>query len=382
VPVAIADGALGLEALHTWTPPQGIVSGGIPTFTLNNRASLTALLTADGYAVKVKSITGLHSLPDLIDEREAALGRIGEVVYDAEDSGKTVVYSGTIYGSTLQKLREGSNAMRRTFQAKSREAGAVHRLAQVGEGMMTIAPHASYGSVQHVFFGRTQSLEMGDEQTAPPSSTYGPYLRPFVLTIRMADPRVYEATVQSTTGGNLDGSSVFITNSGSAPTEPVFKLHRRLHVHSRRHRPRHRLRARLHGARRDRRWLWVDFKARRAWLEHGGVRDDRESVGRQSNWWDPGVHGLDPGPNDIGVTGIGTRALGRLTGNTRASSRWRSSSRSPTSQATQVAVVTDYDQGLVTIPYNDSRTAEVTLHPESPAGVTFSVRRTTATASR
>jgi hypothetical protein len=187
VPVAIADGALGLEALHTWTPPQGIVSGGIPTFTLNNRASLTALLTADGYAVTVKSITGLHSLPDLIDEREAALGRIGEVVYDAEDSGKTVVYSGTIYGSTLQKLREGSNAMRRTFQAKSREAGAVHRLAQVGEGMMTIAPHASYGTTQHVFFGRAQSLEMGDEQTAPPSSTYGPYLRPFVLTIRMAD---------------------------------------------------------------------------------------------------------------------------------------------------------------------------------------------------
>jgi hypothetical protein len=36
---------------------------------------------------------------------------------------------------------------------------------------------------------------------------------------------------------------------------------------------------------------------------------------------------------------------------------------------TQIAVVTDYDQGLVTIPYNDSRTAEVTLHPESPAGL-------------
>jgi hypothetical protein len=35
----------------------------------------------------------------------------------------------------------------------------------------------------------------------------------------------------------------------------------------------------------------------------------------------------------------------------------------------QIAVVTDYDQGLVTIPYNDSRTAEVTLHPESPAGL-------------
>jgi hypothetical protein len=33
----------------------------------------------------------------------------------------------------------------------------------------------------------------------------------------------------------------------------------------------------------------------------------------------------------------------------------------------QIAVVTDYDQGLVTVPYNDSRTAEVTLHPESPS---------------
>jgi hypothetical protein len=137
-----------------------------PDLHLNNRATLTALLTSEGYAVKVKSITGLHSLPDLIDEREAALGRIGEVVYDAEDSGKTVVYSGTIYGSTLQKLRQGSNEMRRTFQAKSREAGAVHQFAQVGEGMMTISPHASYGSVNHVFFGRAQSLEMGDEQTA------------------------------------------------------------------------------------------------------------------------------------------------------------------------------------------------------------------------
>jgi hypothetical protein len=304
VPVAIADGALGLEALHTWTPPQGIVSGGIPAFTLNNRASLTALLTADGYAVKVKSITGLHSLPDLIDEREAALGRIGEVVYDAEDSGKTVVYSGTIYGSTLQKLRLGSNNMRRTFQAKSREAGAVHRLAQVGEGMMTISPHASYGSINHVFFGRAQSLEMGGEQTAGPSATYGPFLRPFVLTIRLADPRVYGATENSSTG-HADATSVFITNNGSAPTEPVFKLQGVFTTTPA-------VIARgtdyvlaFEGLNGISDGLWVDFKSRRAWLNTAGTEMTAKISVAQSNWWDPGVHGLDPGPNDIGVTGIG-----------------------------------------------------------------------------
>jgi hypothetical protein len=34
----------------------------------------------------------------------------------------------------------------------------------------------------------------------------------------------------------------------------------------------------------------------------------------------------------------------------------------------QLVVITDYDQGLVTIPHNDSRTAEVTLNPESTPG--------------
>jgi hypothetical protein len=304
VPVAIADGALGLEGIHTWTPPQGIVSGGIPTFVLNNRATLTALLTSEGYAAKVKSITGLHSLPDLIDEREAALGRIGEVVYDAEDSGKTVVYSGTIYGSTLQKLRQGSNEMRRTFQAKSREAGAVHLLAQVGEGMMTITPHASYGSVNHVFFGRAQSLEMGDEQTAGPSATYGPFLRPFVLTIRLADPRVYEQTQHSFLA-QTPGSSIFVTNSGSAPTDPIFKIIGNSTT----------LNSVVLARGTDyvlafaSTWagvfdaLWVDFKARRAWRESDGADLTGTLSVSQSNWWDPGVHGLDPGPNDIGVTG-------------------------------------------------------------------------------
>src|SRR4051812_48731784 len=37
----------------------------------------------------------------------------------------------------------------------------------------------------------------------------------------------------------------------------------------------------------------------------------------------------------------------------------------------QLVVITDYDQGLVTIPHLDSRTAEVTLNPESHAGLTL-----------
>lgn len=301
--VVIGDGVLGLEATHTWSPPQGIISGGIPDFTINDQAAYNALATS-GYAVALTNISGLHSLPELVDEREAALGRVGEVPYDAEDGGKTVVYTGRIYGATMQMLRRAGNDMRRTFQAKSREAGAVHRLAYVGEGMMTVAPHAAYGSVDHVFFGRCTGLELGDEQDMGPNAEPTPYSRTFSLTIRMADPRVYETTIQSSTG-NLDGDSIFATNLGSAPTEPTFKLQGVFttapvviargteYVLA------------FEGLNGIADGLWVDFKSRRAWLNTAGTEMTPRLSVAQSNWWDPGVHGLDPGPNDIGVTGIG-----------------------------------------------------------------------------
>jgi hypothetical protein len=145
---------------------------------------------------------------------------------------------------------------------------------------------------------------MGDEQTASPSSTYGPYLRPFVLTIRMADPRVYEATQNSLTA-QAPGSSSFIDNNGSGPTDPLFKVIGNgttlndvvlargtdyvLAFHS--------TWAGVFDA------LWVDFKARRAWRDSDGADLTATLSVVQSNWWDPGIHGLDPGPNDIGVTG-------------------------------------------------------------------------------
>lgn len=301
MPVAITDGPLGLEALHVWTPPQGIISGGIPDFTLNDRSLLWPL---DGYAFKLKSIQGLHALPEFIDEREAALGRPGELVYDAQAGGKNVVYSGDIIASTLQYLRRGANVMRQAFGAMSREGGRVHEWAQSGEGMMTITPHASYGSENHIFFARTASLEIGDEQLDGPSRVPSPYRRPFVLTLRLADPRIYHATTQSSTG-NADGAVVFIDNDGSAPTDPVFKVQGAFtstpivlargtdYVLAFEN---------MNGIADG---LWVDFKGRRAWLnDDGGDMTAHLSVA-DSNWWDPGIVGLDPGPNSVGVTGCG-----------------------------------------------------------------------------
>lgn len=165
MPVAAADGVLGIEARHAW-----------------NGLTLNDLTVMPRY--RLFRIRGLHDLPDSDDNRELVTEGIGEIVYPSFARGKTVVYEGIVIASTLQDLRNASQDLRDAF-------GPDISTGLNPERRMVVTPHATYGTQRHTFQGQCRLCTIEDEQTAGPSSSRR-FSRAFVIDIRLSDPRIYE----------------------------------------------------------------------------------------------------------------------------------------------------------------------------------------------
>ena len=165
MPVAAADGALGIEARHVW-----------------NGLTLNDLTVWPRY--RLRRIRGLHDLPDSDDNREPKTEQIGEIVYPSYARGKTVTYEGEVIGKTLQELRAGSHSLRSAF-------GPDIATGLNPERRMVIVPHPTYGTQQHTFQGQCRLCTVEDEQTQGPTRQLSPFIRAFVIDIRLADPRLY-----------------------------------------------------------------------------------------------------------------------------------------------------------------------------------------------
>lgn len=192
MPVAIADGPLGLEATHTWGPlttPLNDLDNGLPR-------------------IRVDRITGLHSLPDADDFRELRSARLGEVVYPGFARGKTVTYEGRLQAASLQSLRQLAHAMRAGFAERSTEQA------------MTISPHPGYGTQEWFYGARALALDIDEIQANGPWQ-WPQFERPFTLSLRMSDPRFF-ALPQLTSGPHASGATVTIANAGTAPSDPAF----------------------------------------------------------------------------------------------------------------------------------------------------------------
>lgn len=186
----IAHGAGGLWEIHEWHGGYG------SPLQLNTEAG-------DDPRIYVQRIPGLHALPDRPDPRQRKVARIGETPFPTSPDGKTVTYEGEIKASSVPVLRELRTAMLAAFADT------------VNEGYMDLLPQSADSSPAGRFYGKVLALD-------PPEELGGPkgFDRAFTLSFRLSNPRIFFPDLAV----DVTGNPAAVTNTGSAPAEPVITV--------------------------------------------------------------------------------------------------------------------------------------------------------------
>jgi hypothetical protein len=95
-------------------------------------------------------------------------------------------------------------------------------IAQRDEGEMTVAPHPSYGDIAHFYKARVLQLDIGEQQQHGPTRVPSPWIRPFVLSLRQADPRYF--VTEAFEDDFTMTTEYTVENLGLADAEPKFTL--------------------------------------------------------------------------------------------------------------------------------------------------------------
>lgn len=315
VPGGIRAAALrkpGLDARQTWDD----------AFTLNR-------WTDDAGAelwprVLIDEIEGWRSRPDAEDNRDPAIGRIGEIPRRGQLRGKSLTYKGRVEALSATELEGYADEFEAAFchTETGRMVGTTHPLR----------PHQA----AVVFEAEPTGFDCPEELTYGPHHENRGFGRPFVLTLRMSDPRFYaldgvaiasgEAPVVAFSAGGLalpqtppvsppaiapaslpiyaapPPDTVYAFNAGKAPVDPLIEVDGSSPV----------LEALtlgkelvLTGAGAG--THVVDFR-RRTVTTNGQDRPDLPDLAL-SDWWDEAIHGLVPGLNEIRVAGAGPGAV-------------------------------------------------------------------------
>jgi hypothetical protein len=175
-----AQGALGVRGHHVWTP-----SAGSP-ITLNDQTDLTDFPL---YVLEYP-IRGLWSGPDGDDNRELTPEGIGEIPLASFARGKTITYTGFIFGETEEEMREAGQALRTAF-------GPDLTTGQYTVGRMVIQSSSGYSEVDpddnvyHTFTAICRDWDI--DEAAPPSPSFqpSPHFSHFVIDLRLHDPRIF-----------------------------------------------------------------------------------------------------------------------------------------------------------------------------------------------
>lgn len=161
---------LGVEGLHAW---NGL--------TLNDHAAWPRFVIDD--------ITGLFGNADTDDNRAPKTEAVGELVYPSKVRGKTVGYSGTIYGRTRVEVLTARQTL---IDAFGPDADGTNP-----ERQMVVSGHAADYTGSRAFSGRVISITADDKATVSsstaqaPGGGIAPYTIGFDIAIRMSDPRHY-----------------------------------------------------------------------------------------------------------------------------------------------------------------------------------------------
>jgi hypothetical protein len=198
--VVLADGPLGLEAVHEWT------SGGYgaPSFTLNDLAATTG-------RVKITKITGWRSGPDIESQVINHVGRIGESPMGLSPRGKTIVYEFVVKERDPRTFRQTTLDLAEAFQERN------------ASGVMKMKPKSPYGDPADYWFysGRVMQIDMDEGLDGNRTDPYGFWTTTGQLGIRMFDPRFYWNTL---TDSGATSSPVVVTNDGRVDVSPVITL--------------------------------------------------------------------------------------------------------------------------------------------------------------
>lgn len=276
MPATLLDGPLGNDGRAT-----------INGFTIMDLSVLADYANLP-YAV-ADVITGLHDMGDADDPRDNANEQVGEVPYPRLLKGKTAVWNGRIIARSLQEMRQVRTAL----------IGAASNAPY--DGPLTIAPHPSFGGVSLTCYGRVLACPVDDRQELDPHTLPTPWQRKFILSFRLRDPRFFDLDVaHAITGSAASGSTATLVTVGNAPLDPVFAIAAPGGVVTLTHMGTGRtivFRSDLPSGS-----LAVDFGLRQARI---GTRDVSGFIDRAAtNWWDPGVAGLEPASsNVVKVTG-------------------------------------------------------------------------------
>lgn len=281
---------------------------------------LTTLLSpANPYRYRIRTIGGWKSTADVELPAEANTGRHGERPRFAVRRGKTVTFEGTTEAISLAYLRQAEDALSLAMWDTTNESPLYSEAYPWG----AINPDGSPADNDYwTVNAKPVALDGPEQQTVSPMAveTSG-FERTFVATFRLSDPRFKysvvstqsTAGVQNVVGGvtppftppvtlpSLSGGSgsAAIVNEGSAPADPLLRivgpvsspyayndtLQRYLSFEG------------LSLA--SGQWLDVDFNTRKVLLE--SQADYRKY--QRGDWWDRGVDGLPPGPNQIRLAG-------------------------------------------------------------------------------
>ena len=276
----IQSGVPGLEVPHEIIGPYG-------SFQMNVRSARPS-------RVRLTGLKGWHSLAEADDNREARVGRRGEVAYPSAARGKTIVYEGELQSKTLQGLR--------TLEALFNKACATDRSNELRVKIQD-------PEVPWFFNGRVVDLEIDDKQEKG-KATVWPWTRTFQLSLRLGDGRFYVDNGGAAYAANASGATIHAKHEGTSTTEPHFIVITSGGVKTvtlgngsiwTPGDPEGLSFAQLHLTAVPAGELILDFATREITL--GGVDASKYLNIPLSNWWDEDQWGLVPGDNELTVTG-------------------------------------------------------------------------------
>lgn len=279
MPTAIADGPLGLEAIH-------VLHGRWANVYLNDLAAYPRF--------ELDRISGLHSLPEAEDQRYSPVGVPGEIPLPSQVRGKTLTYEGRIVAHNAQEMRQQAAFLRNMAAERSVEV------------RIDITPHPAYGDIQWWFGARTTAYDSDEEIKETSLSAYpSPHQRDFTWSVRMSDARFYvighdvvvngaSGDVRSINPGTLSPTEPVFVINGPTGTDLVFERYDNFDARK--------LLFKNVGLAAGQQ-LRLDFRARTLTRVSDGVDFLPTMNLTESNWWDEDTFGLYPGPTQVRCAG-------------------------------------------------------------------------------